>query len=276
MIRGRAVSNLLWPAAAEADALALLPGLGFTGIELAPGKSVAGWPHAPEGLGALRARIEGQGLQVAALQGILFGVPGLALFGTAQERARLRAHLETVARVAGALGAEACVFGAPKARDPGALTPEAAFDEAADFFRAVAPAFADAGTALAFEGNAPVYGCRFATTTAEALALVQAVDHPGVRLQIDTGTIFLTGEPAQVIADAAPLACHFHVSEPDLAPLGSSGVDHAPLGTALAGTAYGGWISAEMREAPDWRAALDGAARLLARHYPSPAGDRAP
>ena len=50
------------------------------------------------------------------------------------------------------------------------------------------------GSALAFEANAAIYGCRFVRHTAEAIALVQKVDHPGIRLQIDTGTFLIDGD----------------------------------------------------------------------------------
>lgn len=268
MIEGMAISNFVLPAGvADPAACAVFARLGYTGLEVAPGKSVPGWPAAPAGMAEARAAIEGEGLRVVAMQGILFGISDLALFGTEDARERLGFHLAMVARVAGALGAGACVFGAPGLRDPGDLAPDAAFRIAVDFFGGVAPLFEREGTTLAFEANAPVYGCKFATTTREALDLVKAIDHPGLRLQIDTGTIFLTGEDPAIIVEAAPYASHFHVSEPQLAVLGTSGVDHAPLASALGASDYAGWVSAEMKTAEQWEEAAAEAAELIGELY---------
>jgi D-psicose/D-tagatose/L-ribulose 3-epimerase len=267
-VRGIAISNIVLPdGVGDIAACAAFRRLGYGGIELAPGKSVTGWPVAPAGLAETRTRIEGEGLAVVALQAILFGITGVALFGPQEARARLYDHLAMVARFAGALGARACVFGAPGVRDPGDLAADAAFRIAADFFGGLAPAFEREGTTLAFEANAPAYGCKFGTTTREALELVRSVDHAGFRLQIDTGTIFLNQEDPDVIVEAAPYASHFHVSEPQLAVLGSSGVDHGPLAEALGVSAYQGWISAEMKANEHWEGAAAGAAELLSELY---------
>ncbi len=109
-----------------------------------------------------------------------------------------RIILRKVAGLAETLGAHACVFGAPRSRDPGLLSFEAARDMAVDFFSSVAPIFEFEGTCLTFEANDGSYGCRFITRTFEAIDLVRRVDRPGIRLQIDTGTIFLGQEERQL------------------------------------------------------------------------------
>ena len=169
--------------------------------------------------------------------------------------------------VAGVLGARACVFGAPKQRDPGALDAEAAWEIALRALRRIGPAFDAAGSALAFEANARRYGCRFVTTTAEAIRLVEDVATPGVGLQIDTGTVFLEQEPADVLLRAAPLAVHAHVSEPDLRPVGGGEVDHAPLAAALKASGYNGSLSVEMRQTDDWAAAVTHAVSFVTTTY---------
>jgi sugar phosphate isomerase/epimerase len=210
----------------------------------------------PAAIRAIAAGLAGRGLKVVALQAILFSVQGAKLFGTAEEQAALSRHLRLVARIAGACGGVPCVFGAPGARDPGGLSAAAAMDHAASFFAAVAPAFAAEGAVLAFEANPPEYGCRFATGTAAAMALVRAVASPGCGLQIDAGTVLLNGEAPELLAEAAPLTVHCHASAPHLAPVASFAGAHAPLAAALRGAGWGGIASVEMRAAEDWRAAL--------------------
>jgi sugar phosphate isomerase/epimerase len=267
-LRKAAISNFAWPKEMDAEALALAAELGFNGIEIAPGKVFSGW-GAPALAQAhdYRARLADRGLAIPAMQGITFGVENIALFESPEARRRLADHLEQVARLAGAVGAHASVFGAPRLRDPGMLDFAQAFAIARDFFRAVAPAFADEGGTLSFEANPAAYGCRFITHTAEALALVEAVNHPGFRLQLDLGTMFVNQEPAELIAQAAPLISHAHVSEPSLRPVGGAPAEHQRFAAALKVSGYNGWRSVEMSETLEWREAMRIAAALMQQVY---------
>ena len=233
------ISNLAWPTDETEDALALAAQLGFAGVEVAPIKALGAWDEIDAAAARrLRARFAEHGHGVPALQGIMFGTSGCALFESEESRVRLHRHLERVAALAGELGAHACVYGAPATRDPGTLDAGTAQRIAIDFFAAMAEAFTRHGTCLAIEGNAAVYGCRFITTTAEAIDLVRRIDRPGVCAQLDTGTMFINDEPAAVVAAAVPLCVHFHASEPGLVALGSSGADHAPIAAALRASGY--------------------------------------
>ena len=68
-----------------------------------------------------RRQTEGLGLQVPAMQGVLFGCRGVHLFRSPEERTALSEALARVALVAAELGAGASVFGAPAMRDPGGM-----------------------------------------------------------------------------------------------------------------------------------------------------------
>jgi sugar phosphate isomerase/epimerase len=159
------------------------------------------------------------------------------------------------------------VFGAPKLRDPGDLPAQEARAIAVDFFRRIGPAFAAEGATLAFEPNARQYACRFITTTAESIDLVEEIDTDGIGLQIDTGTLVLEHEDPQILIRAKRYAAHVHVSEPDLAPLGTSGVDHHPVAAALRASGYRGSLSIEMRAVAGWQAAIEQAVALVRETY---------
>ncbi len=247
------------------EALGLAKAAGFDAVEIAPIQAFGRWDDVAEKACRLRDSLLQHGLVCSALQGILHDTDDVALFGSDAARDRLQRHLEAVARLAGLLGAGACVFGAPKLRDPGARSAGAAWDIAVATLRRAGPAFAAAGSTLAFEANARQYGCRFVTTTAEAVRLVSAVDTPGIGLQIDTGTILLEGEPPAVLLGAAPIAVHAHVSERDLRPPGTD--DHAALAAALRDSGYAGSLSIEMTCVPAWRSALRTASAFVRRAY---------
>src|SRR5262245_39561082 len=137
-MRPIAISNLAWPDHADNEALARVSALGLQGVELAPAKALGGWEAASLDRAAdYRSRLADLGLVVPALQAITFGVAGARLFGEGIERERLAQHLSFVAKLARALGARACVLGAPTLRDPGELSAQEAFDQAVMFFRAI-------------------------------------------------------------------------------------------------------------------------------------------
>ncbi|MFC1458341.1 sugar phosphate isomerase/epimerase family protein [Microvirga arabica] len=266
--RQLSVSNLAWPADKDDEALDLVAGLGFDGVELAPGKVFGNLNLVSlDDVRAYRRQVEDRGLMIPALQGILFGVQGAHLFESSASRERMIAHLYRVAEVAEALNAKVCVFGAPSLRDPGALSAPEALNVAIEFLRTIAPEYASRGVELCFEANPPLYQCRFVTETEEAFELVEQVNAPGVAMQLDTGTIFINAEDPAVIGRVQHRIGHVHVSEPNLLPIGTGGVDHGPLADEVRNSTYSGWISIEMKLTGDWRSALREAYNLVGTLY---------
>lgn len=263
-----AISAIAWPQDEDGAYRALARRLGFNGLEIAPVRIFGPLADAsPERLKEWRRVREGEGLPIVAMQGLLFGLKGIHLFSSDAARRGLADALRIVARSAGLLGVQPCVFGAPALRDPGDLDPALAFDQAVAFFRDVAPAFEDVGSALCIEPVAPALGGRFVTTTLQAVALVRSIDRPGIRLQMDTGNLLAQGDGASALAAARPLAAHLHVSEPGLVPVGDLGTDHAALGAGLRDLNWSGWVSVEMLPAPDIAAAMQRARDVVAAHY---------
>ena len=244
-----AFSNLAWTPHDAPSVLRLLRERGIRGIEVAPTKVWPAWEGAtPAAAAAYRRRLEDEGFVVPALQAILFGKTQARLFDADGEKA-LAEQLSLVAALAGALGANAVVLGAPKQRDRGLLAPEAAHAHAASVFRAIAPAFADCGTCLCIEPNPPQYGCNFVTTAAEGASLVRRVAHPGFGLHLDAAGMFLVGEQlGAILPDVEPLLRHYHISEPELGDFTAPQVPHAENLEALRACGYAGWCSVEMRE----------------------------
>jgi D-psicose/D-tagatose/L-ribulose 3-epimerase len=258
-----AVSNIAWRREDDAEVAEVLREFGVTGVEIAP---TAVW-ETPLTAGddawrTYRAWWASQGITVVAMQALLFGRPELALFGSQTSRDAMLEHLTGMMDLGAAVGAVPLVFGSPKNRAVGAMPPDDALDVATAFFRQVGARATARGVCLCIEPNPPQYVCDFATSVAEAIALVRRVDHDGFGLHVDAGAIALNGEPiAETLAMAAPWMRHFHASEPFLEPLGSGSVDHASYAAALRTLAYDGWVSLEMRASTD---GLPGLRRALA------------
>lgn len=254
--RELAISNIAFPAGQLDTGLDLLAELNVRAIELAPYNIFGRWDVARRDVDQLRERLDAKGIRCRALQGIVYKAGAAHLFASAGQRQLLSEHLRTIAEMAGALGATACVFGAPQLRDPGDLAPHQAHAIAVAFLRQLGPIFASEGTVLSFEPNSRRYACGFVTNTSEAVDLIRDTDAPGIAVQIDTGTAFLENESPAALASAIPYAVHAHISEPDLLPVGSTDCDHRPYSEALRNGGYRGALSIEMRQVDDWEDAL--------------------
>ena len=141
---------------------------------------------------------------------------------------------------------------------------------AVEFFRRLADVAARHGTAICLEAIPAVYGSEFAQTTVEAIEVVEQVDRPGFRVQLDTGSLSLTGESTdRTIERAFGFIGHVHVSEPHLRPIDTATVDHPPIAAALKRLGYDGWVSLEMRSGarPSNTATLDAALGQVANLY---------
>lgn len=247
-----AISNIAWHPGQDAAVADLLAALGIGGVEIAP---TAIWEQPTRcdrsELDAYRAWWSDRGIQIVAIQALLYGQPDLLVFGDARTRKRTLAYLQEMIRVAARLGARAMVFGSPSNRLRADVDSLRALEIAAEMFHTLGETAHRAGTRLCIEANAPAYGCDFIQTTAEAIELVRQVDHPGFRLHLDTSTMVLNGEDyGAVIAAGAPLAAHFHVSEPHLERVGENGsIDHEQVATALRASGYSHWVSIEMSAA---------------------------
>jgi D-psicose/D-tagatose/L-ribulose 3-epimerase len=274
-----AVSNIAWTPAEDDTAGAVLRECGVRRIEVAP---TVRWatPLAVSEAEAVeyRAAWQGRGIEIVALQSLLFGRPDLTVFGTHETRLAMVEYLAGLCRLARWLGATRLVFGSPANRRPGSLDAEARDRIGTAFFRAVGARAADEGTVVCIEPNPAEYGCEWIQSVAEAGALVEAVDHPGFGLHLDAGGMLLRGDTAGDVAAALarPGVCHLHASDPMLAPLGAghagSAAWHQTLASTLAGADYDGCVSLEMRRQPDGDRAdlLRASVRRLTEWY----GDR--
>mgnify|MGYP001244534475 FL=1 len=195
-----------------------------------------------------------RGFEIVGMQALLFGTTGLNLFtddGTMLQR------LSQQCRIGRLLGAQALVFGSPKQRD------RSSFDEAetrriaVDFFRRLGDAAAAEGVRVCLEANPAMYGCNFMMRTDEAAAVVRAVDHPAIGLQLDVGTMGVNGEDAEAtIAAHAPLFAHAHASEPGLATVGEAGAPHTAAAAAIRRLRPDLIVAVEMATQPDGLAAV--------------------
>jgi sugar phosphate isomerase/epimerase len=265
------VSNIAWERADDPAIADLLVHHGIYAIDVAPGKYFDVWTD-PEraSVEAVREAWRARGIEIVGLQALLFGTTGLNLFGPPEVQKRMLAHLGRVCRIGSWLGATRLTFGSPGNRDRTGMEDEEARRVAVDFFRRLGDVAADNGVTVCLEPNPPRYRCNFMTTTADAANVVREVDHPAIRLQLDTGAMTICDEvPLAVIQQCGTWIGHVHASEPDLLPLGLGGTDHPAVAAALLEHLPGMTVAVEMlrpknQEGIAW---MDSAMKIAKTNY---------
>lgn len=245
------ISNIAWDNAEEASVFSLLTRYNITGVEIAPTKYFQDFHSiSREDTSSLLKYFSSFSLKPIAFQALLFGTSDAFLFGTKEQQASLEQRLKDVIRLGGLLGVPALVFGSPKNRAYGEhWSREHAWEYAAEFFSRLGQYAQEHDTCLCLEPNPASYGTNFLTTTQETATFVQYVNSPGIRLHLDTGTMFMNQEtPDQLISQYVHLSPHVHFSLPDLARIQTdSSLAFSPIVTALQQAEYSHWISLEMR-----------------------------
>ena len=264
-----ALSNLALPKSISDQDLTHLSELGLAGLEVAPTR-IAPWGSLSSAeLRAFRSRLAAVGLSIPSLQAIFYGCEGAALLGDSQAFWIMQQQVFRVAEIASQLGASVAVFGAPKQRLRGSRSEEEAFALGVERLAVLASTAQEAGgVVLGLEPVPEYYGGDFLPRWRDVLAMVDAVDHPGLGVHLDTGCVMLGGDE---IGDAA-IACsrrlaHFQIAEPGLGGFSHPQADHTAAAAALVATRYDGWTSIEMLEQPEGIEAVRTAVRYAADHY---------
>ncbi|MGD9723306.1 MAG: sugar phosphate isomerase/epimerase family protein [Pirellulales bacterium] len=222
---------------------------GYTGIEFAPftmasdAREVS--PHQRQ---QVRRQAETAGLDVVGLHWLLAKTSGYYLTSPdAEVRRRTAAYVQELARLARDLGGSRMIFGSPQQRNllPG-VTPEQALDYAAEVVSAALPVLEETGVTLCLEPLGPAEG-DFLVTTAEAVRLIEKIDHPSVRLILDCKAMSSEAAPIpELIRRHIGHLAHFHANDPNRQGPGFGELDFVPILAALEEVGYQGWVSVEV------------------------------
>lgn len=258
------ISNIAWQPEEDQRIATLLEQHQIDAIDIAPGKYFSSPELATKAeIMAVKQWWHERGISIIGMQSLLFGTTGLNVFGDKASRSGLLTRLQAIFRIAGILGATRLVFGSPRNRDRHSLSDQEATDSAIQFFQQAANYAADEGVLLCLEPNPVCYGANFMTNSQETALVVKAVNHPALRMQLDTGAITINQEDvAKVLNSYAALIGHVHASEPQLVPLGDNGTDHGKMASALAQSLPKAIVTIEML-ATETEPALQSISRAL-------------
>lgn len=245
-----AISNIAWDYTEQTEVLAVLQKHEIQGIEISPTKC---WQSpttvSEEAVKDFRKIWNDHGINIVAVQSLLYGKPELQIFASDEAREKTLEHLRKIARIAALAGAKALVFGSPPNRKVPNEKKQNAMDIAVDFFSRLGQIGSEAGVCFCIEPNAPQYNCNFVISAKEGIELVKTVNHPGFRLHLDSACMYLNEDDLEESIELGiDWLAHFHISEPFLAPVQKSLIDHKLIAATLKRVGYNGWISIEMRD----------------------------
>jgi len=234
------ISNLAWDIAEDEAIAALLQRYQVDAIDIAPSKYFAQPALATDSqMASVKSWWQQRGIDMVGMQALLFGTSGLNVFAAPDIQAAMLRHLDAICRIGSALGATRLVFGSPKNRDRSGLNDTNALAIAVPFFRQLGDVAATHGVMVCLEPNPACYGTNFMTHSQDTARVVTQIDHPAIRIQLDTGAMTVNAEdPCAVLSLHAGLIGHVHASEPLLRSLGDrgddgGGTDHAAMFGAL-------------------------------------------
>jgi D-psicose/D-tagatose/L-ribulose 3-epimerase len=230
------ISNIAWDVKEDSAVADLLQSLNVDTIDLAPGKYIKNFQAVDLNVcQAVKSWWLERGIRFAGMQSLLFGTEGLNLFGPTEVQDRMLLHFSSVCLIGEALDARRLVFGSPKNRDRTGLDDRTAFAMACEFFLKLATIAESYGVTICLEPNPSYYGANFMTTTPETAAVVTEVNHPYLKLQLDTGSMCMNQENPELICSTyQAIIGHVHASEPKLKPVGFGECDHRANSAAIA------------------------------------------
>jgi sugar phosphate isomerase/epimerase len=250
-----AICNETFEGWKHADVCRCVAKLGYTGLEVAPFTLLNGdgqtpdWnDYSPSARHDFRRTAEDHGLTIIGLHWLLARTTGLQVTAAdAATRRRTANYLVELARCCHDLGGALMVFGSPaQRRIPNGFTRQEAMDFAADTFRQALPGVANYGVRLCLEPLSPPEA-DFINTCAEAVALLERVDHPNFLLHLDVKAMATDEAPApELIRRHTAHVGHFHANDANRRGPGFGDTDFVPIFRALHDINYGGWVSVEV------------------------------
>jgi len=238
------ISNLSWGGVPIEVIAPKLSEIGMQGIEIAPS---AVWGNignvSIKNVANFMDVLKINGLEISGIQSLLYGHPEFQLFDKTCWPA-MQEHLSKTFFIGGKLGASVAVFGSPKNRIKKSLSTITANEMVADFFSQLIPRLQENNLILTLEPNASKYGADYLVNYGEVVDLVNIINSPWIRPQIDTGCALLENDSLLDIYEEH-IPSHIHLSAPDLLPIFSFS-DFKPFLEVLNETNYQKWLVLEI------------------------------
>ena len=258
-----------WCILAKSEVFADAKAAGYEYVELAMQGVL---PLSDEEFEKLAAQLRATG--VPALAGYNVVPKELLLVGPAADAAQQDAHVRHVLKRAAVLKLTYLILNAGASwRVPDGFSRDEAFRQVADFGRRFATAAAKENITVLVEPLRSTDSNLF-VTIAEAIALVETVQHPNFAMVVDYSFLRITKDDVNALAKAGRHLRHVHIANPGktprVYPMHEAESDYAPFFAVLKKIGYRGGLSVHagskdpLAEAPHAIAFLRRQAKALA------------
>lgn len=222
---------------------------GYEGVEIAPftlSRSVK--EVSSRQREEVRRSIQHAGLATVGLHWLLAQTEGYHLTSPDREvRRRTVDYLRELARCCADLGGKILVFGSPQQRSfPPEVSRQQAEGFAREVFESLIPELERTDTVLALEPLAP-QETNFVNTAAEAIAIIESLASPRIRLHLDCKAMSSESIPIPTLIEQnRNHLAHFHANDPNRLGPGFGELDFVPIFASLLKIGYAGWVSVEV------------------------------
>jgi len=231
------------------DGFALAAECGYEGIEIAPFTLAQRVTDlSPQRRAEIRQAIEKAGLKTVGLHWLLAKTEGFHLTSPDETiRQRTAEYLRELARCCADLGGTILVFGSPQQRNVlPQVTRAKAEDYAVEVFEKLIPELERTNTILALEPLG-IQETNFVNTAEEAVAIINKLESPRVRLHLDCKAMCSEATPIPTLLRTfREHLVHFHANDPNRLGPGFGDLDFVPIFEALLEIGYQGWVSVEV------------------------------
>lgn len=218
------ISNIAWDVKDDLKVAKILNMHDVKYIDIAPSKYFQNFKEATiSEIQKVKDRWNKCGISIYGMQSLMFGTKDLNLFGDNLVQSIMLDHLSSVCRIGELLDARYLVFGSPKNRDCSIVDEDKRESIALDFFFRLGELAKHYNVIVCLEPNPKLYGANFLTTTKETFDFVCKLNHPNIRMQLDTGTMLVNNEDATIVNQVQSMIGHVHLSQKHLTVLGCCG-----------------------------------------------------
>ena len=263
------VSNIAWQQNEFEDHLELLVELGCDGVEIAPSCIWKEPVHVSDDeIEWLKKLLSRYDLVIPAFHALLFTRPDLYIFGDESIRQQAVLYLKKLIRLAGMLSVRVLVYGSPASRKVAERPYDRCYETALGIFKELSYEAERHNVIFCIEPLGPSEN-DFIQTADEGYRIVKDVDSLHFGLHLDVKAMVEVGEDFEaVFSRYGSILKHFHVSDPGLAPPGSTDLDHSLIGKALSSSLYDGFVSIEMKRGfGDTKTVVRDAVKYVRKNY---------
>jgi sugar phosphate isomerase/epimerase len=231
------------------EAMSFAAKTGYDAFEIAPFTVANSVTDVPPGQRQkLRAAAQEAGIEISGIHWVLVKPEGLYInHPDVSLRQQTSRYFVELVDFCADIGGRFMVVGSPKQRTmlPG-VTPQQAWDWAAETFRAPVQRAEDRGVTICLEPLSPVE-TNFINTAAEAIRFIRQFNSPCFKIILDVKAMCSEPQPIpQIIRESWPHFAYIHANDRNLKGPGFGDVDFGPIAAALKEVGYEGYVSVEV------------------------------